>query len=290
MNKLIWKKYSPFSRIYTTKIKIIIARILYHLLIPFLKKDKMQIVRQGIKYQVDLTEGLDLSLFIFGSFQKHVIQNKLFSLPEDAVIFDIGANFGIMTLQFAKIAKFGHVYAFEPTYYAFKRLLRNLKINPALANRITPIQSFIFSKSQKNPKINAFSSWKINGTKRKGTHPVNLGISKPAKGIEAISLDDFCEKNKISRVDFIKTDTEGHEHEVLKGAEKTISKYKPVVIFEIGNYFLKDQNIDFLYFLKYFGRHNYFLFDIKSSLEITYQNYHLLIPQYSTIDVIAIPK
>ncbi len=290
MNRLLLKKYSIFSRVHTTKMKIILAKILYRLIMLFLKNSKREIVRKGIKYQADLTEGIDLSLFLFGGFQKHITENKFFSLPENAIVFDVGANFGIMTLQFAKVAKKGHVYAFEPTHYAYKRLLRNLAINPDLACRITSIQSFVSGRSQKNPKIKAFSSWKVDGSKGKGIHPVHLGASKSAERIEAIRLDDFCKNNKINRVDFIKTDTDGHEHEVLKGAEKTIAKNRPVVIFEIGDYFLKEKNIDFSYFLHYFDKYNYSLFDTESSMEITDYNYEFIVPRYSTIDIIAIPK
>ena len=290
MSKIIWKRYSIFSHIHTTKIKIAIAKIIYRLIAPFLKSTKMEITRHGIRYQVDLTEGIDLSLFIFGSFQKYILQNKLFSLPKNAIVFDVGANFGTMTLQLAKSASSGRIYAFEPTNYAFKRLKANVKLNPDLKSRINLIQAFVSGKTEKNPKIKAFSSWKVDGMKANETHPIHLGISKAAKKIGAIRLDDFCRREGITRLDFIKIDTDGHEHEVLKGAEKIISEYKPTIIFEVGDYILKEKNIDFLYFLDYFEKHNYLLFDTKSELKITRQNYHVFIPKYSTIDVAALPR
>ena len=43
-------------------------------------------------------------------------------------------------------------------------------------------------------------------------------------------LDDFNFNNHIS---FIKIDVEGHELEVLKGAKKTIKKFKPNMLIEI---------------------------------------------------------
>lgn len=287
----LWKRYSLLSRIHTTKLKIGLAKILYRIIIPFVDKKRMIIVRNGIRYFIDLTEGIDLSLFLFGNFQKHILHSKLYSIPENAVIFDVGANFGVISLQLAEIAKHGHVYAFEPTHYAFKRLEKNVSLNPLLSRRITPIKSFISGHTQAKPKIDAFSSWKIDGSK-KGTiqHPVHMGTPKSAKGVGAISLDDFCRREGITKLDFIKTDTDGHEHEVLRGARKTIFKYRPVVVFEAGDYLLKEKNIDFTYFLNYFAKLNYSLFDTQSSMQITRQNYRLLIPRYSTIDVIAIHK
>ena len=45
--------------------------------------------------------------------------------------------------------------------------------------------------------------------------------------ISAISLDDFCENEKISRVNFIKIDTDGYEMDILSDAGECINKYKP---------------------------------------------------------------
>ncbi len=67
----------------------------------------------------------DLSLFLFGGFQKHVSQSRFFSIPPDGVIFDIGANAGIMSLQFARPIPQGRVYSFEPTHFAFVKLQKN---------------------------------------------------------------------------------------------------------------------------------------------------------------------
>jgi len=274
----------------TTRTKILIAKILYFLVTLFLRKTKRQIVRSNIRYEVDLTEGIDLSVFLFGNFQKHITNNKLFSLPKNAIVFDVGANFGIMSLQFAKTASYGHIYAFEPTHYAFKRLLKNLQLNPTIAQRINPIKSFLSDVTRKNPKITAFSSWKVGGKIGGKLHPVHFGATKSTVGVGAITLDDFCRREKITRIDFVKIDTDGHEYEVLKGATNTISKFRPVIIFEVGDYTLKEKNIDFNFFLDYFFRLNYKLYDTKSSKKLTRENYYSVVPHLSTTDLIAIPN
>ena len=45
--------------------------------------------------------------------------------------------------------------------------------------------------------------------------------------------------NNIERVDFIKADIEGWELHFLKGAQKTIERFKPVIYLEIQDVFLK---------------------------------------------------
>ena len=195
-----------------------------------------------------------------------------------------------MTLQLTKAIPEGHVYAFEPTHYAYKRLMKNLKLNPELASSITPIQAFLSDQTQKHPQIKAYSSWKVGGNIDKtALHPIHLGAAKPAEGVEAVSLDDFCQQTKITRLDFIKIDTDGHDYKVLKGARKTIRKIRPVVIFEVGDYLMKEEDIDFTFYLDYFFPQHYDLFDTKSGAQLTRQNYHARIPRYGTIDVIALP-
>jgi hypothetical protein len=46
-------------------------------------------------------------------------------------------------------------------------------------------------------------------------------------------LDDFVEREKIERVDAIKIDVEGAELRVIRGADKTIRRDKPILMVEI---------------------------------------------------------
>jgi len=276
------------NRLPITKIKIFFGRILYHMVHLIYREDKRTIVRNRIKYEIDLSEGIDLSMFLFGNFQRHVSQNKYLSLSQDAIIFDVGANFGVMSLQFAKLVPWGKVYSFEPTFYAFSKLRKNLELNPELAKRIVAIQSFVSSSTSEEPGIEAYASWKVGGTVKGVKHQVHGGIAKSTDGIGAVSLDDFCEQNEIKRLDFIKIDTDGHELEVLKGAKKVISKFNPVIIFEVGIYVMEERNIDFSDYLEFFDSLDYSLFNSKNSKRINAYNYHKHIPLRGTIDILAV--
>jgi FkbM family methyltransferase len=267
-----------------------LGRILYRTLHLIYREDNRIIVRDGIKYEIDLSEGIDLSLFLFGTFQKHVSQNRYLSLPRDAVVFDVGANSGTMALQFAKSVPSGKVYAFEPTFYAFSKFIKNLELNPELAQRIVPIQTFVSSGTSGETTIKAYASWKVGGVVKEAQHHVHGGIEKSAAGISAISLDDFCEQYKIQRLDFIKIDTDGHELEVLKGARKVISKFTPTIIFEIGQYVMNERGISFSDYLEFFEDLAYFLFNSSNLKRIDKYNYHKHIPLKGTIDIITVPK
>ncbi len=278
-----------YSWLPITRIKIFLAQILYKVVTLFVGKQKRVIIRDGVNYEIDLAEGIELSLFLFGTFQKHVTSNKFLTIDKNYTIIDIGANVGLMTLQFSKLVPNGKVYSFEPTFYALERLKKNLSLNQELSKNVEVINSFVSEKSSNNPEIIAFSSWKVDGKRGENDHPVHLGTPKGTDGVKSISLDDFTEQKKLEKIDFIKIDTDGHEYEVFKGAKKAISKYRPKIIFEIGLYVMEEKNISFEYYFNYFKDLNYTLYDTQSNYEITMSNYTKHIPKNGSTDLIAIP-
>lgn len=272
-----------------TRIKIFIAKILYVFTRIFVRGDIHVIQRGGITYEIDLSEGLDLSLYWFGNFQSHVSKNKYLKLPEDAVILDIGANIGVMSLQFSELVPKGKVYAFEPTHYAYKKLQKNLELNPLLQSRIITNQTFVTSPDKIDNEIVAYSSWKVGRAQESEEHPVHGGTAMSAEGVGSLTLDDFCEKENIKRIDFIKIDTDGHEPDVLNGALKILAGFRPKLIFEIGQYVMEEKGIDFDFYAKIFGKLDYKLFNSSNLKEINLSNYKKFVPKKGTIDILAIP-
>jgi len=274
----------PLTRIY-----IYIAKVLYFFTTIIYGKKPRIITRNNIMYEVDLSEGTDLSLFLFGSFQKHVTESKLLSIPKDATIIDVGANFGLMALPFAQLAPQGKVYAVEPTHYAIEKLKRNLSLNPELAKRIEVINAFVSTRSSEHSDMKAIASWKVNGENASVIHPLNMGAVKPTEGVGSIALDDLCKRENLTRLDFIKMDTEGYESDVLKGSAEAIAKYRPQIIFELGLYSMTERGIDFSFFSNYFDKLNYRMYDSDSKALITLANHKKYVPAKATIDIIAIP-
>jgi len=276
------------NRLPLTRIKLFLGRVLYRILHLIYREDIRVIVRHGIKYEVDLSEAIDFSVFLFGEFQGNVCRNKRISLPKDAIIFDVGANLGAMTLQYAKLAPLGKVYSFEPTHCAFSKLKKNLELNPELAKHVVAVQSFVSSKTSEETDIKAYASWKIKDAVGDIKHGIHGGVLKSAKGIGAVSLDDFCEENEIRRLDLIKIDTDGHEFEVLRGARKVIAEFRPIIVFEAALYLLEEKNIEFSDYSNFFGSLDYSLFNSSNFKEIDAKNYRKHIPSKGTIDILAI--
>jgi FkbM family methyltransferase len=284
------KKQIPMlNRLPITRMKLFIARMLYRMLSILLSQDQRYIRRDGINYKVDLAEGIDFSIFLFGNFQRYITQNRYFSLPDDAIIYDIGANIGSMTLKFAQLAQKGSVYAFEPTNYAFNKLLTNVELNPELSHRIVPIQRFVSNHSEIKHKIKAHSSWRIDG-KYVDANPLHGGIIKSAESVPVITIDYFCREREITRVNLIKIDTDGHEYSILRGAQKSLGRFLPYIIFEIGIYVMEERGISFEQYYDYLSSFDYTLINAKNGRNVTINNFQNEIPLRSTTDIIAIPQ
>ena len=272
-----------------TRVRLSLARILSFIVCTIFRRHNLIIKRKGVFYEADLTEGIDLSLFIFGHFQDYITRNKHLSISDEAVVIDVGANIGSMALKLAGMVPEGHVYAFEPTDYGYAKLIKNISLNPQLSSRITPVQLFVADQNKFKHGLKAYASWKVNG-RAVNPHPLHGGTIKPADSTPADTLDHFCIENRINRVDLIKIDTDGHEYKVLSGARQIIKKYRPFIIFEIGIYVMHEQQLEFEQFYRYFKTLDYKLLNAKNGKNITMHNFMNHVPQKATTDVIASPQ
>jgi len=281
-----------FNSLPLTRIKIAIAKIIYKLLRLLGTNNKQLVVRNGIKYDLDLAEGIDLSVFIFGSFQSHVTGKKLQGVKDGDTILDIGANIGVMALSFAQTYPNSKVYGFEPTHYALEKCRINLGLNPELASRIELVQCFLSDTTSDNPDIKAFSSWRLDGKNEQNgaIHPTHLGTAMNSGGTPSYMLDEWVQAKGLQSIGLIKIDTDGHEYKILKGAKQTMEKYRPTLIFEIGQYVMVEHNIGFDFYADYFNGLNYKMYNADNMHEITLINYKSEIPENGTIDILAVPQ
>jgi FkbM family methyltransferase len=138
---------------------------------------------------------------------------------------DVGANYGVYTVAAAlAVGPSGRVWAFEPTPRCIEYLRRTLELNGA--SGVTVIPAAVSDRSgevhfamTRYPELNSIVS---------GDMP-----SPDAVAVPSLSLDDAAARHALCDVDFLKLDVEGHETQVIKGAEKFLAANSPLVMFEI---------------------------------------------------------
>jgi FkbM family methyltransferase len=141
-------------------------------------------------------------------------------IKEGDTVIDAGAWIGGHAMAYSeKVGEYGMVHAFEPNERAFECLVRNLE----KTKQAYPCFNAL-GDEDKMVAISSKTGWQDSGFVGDGNE------------VRMVQLDNF----KLSP-NFIKIDVEGCELKVLKGASKTIEKYRPIIVLEINREALERQ-------------------------------------------------
>ena len=244
-----------------TKYKILIAKIIFFLISLFRFNLKVNCRRNNINWNLDLSEAIDLSIYLFGKFEHEIVETAIeMNLPKNQCIIDIGANVGVQTLQFARKFKDAKIFSIEPTEYAFDKMCYNISLNSDLSKRIVLSQVYLTTNKDSMPN-NVYSSWKVNSDQKK--HLKHKGVRKSTNKASAISLDNIVFENEIKNISFIKLDVDGPELDVLKSGEKVLSKKKPPIFMELAPYLYPEFGYEYFDLIKYINFLGYDFYTIK---------------------------
>ncbi len=149
-------------------------------------------------------------------FDRMGLKNIDPALIRNKDIIDAGACLGDSALILSEYTD-KNVYAFEPLLNNYNLLLKTIELNNR--KNIIPVNLGLSDKESR--AYMTYSSENIGGA----------GICQEATANEVsiVTLDDYVENNDIN-VGLIKADIEGFEQNMLKGARKTIEKFKPVLL------------------------------------------------------------
>jgi FkbM family methyltransferase len=174
----------------------------------------------GFQMELDLSEVVDAQIYYTGVFEPRTLATIDRVVRPGDVAVDVGANVGFLTLRLAaRVGGGGTVYAFEPTTAAFARLQRNLALN-ALP-QIRPVQAGL-SDREGSLRARIQHSYRIDGRDRVEEQEVTL-----------VTLDGWAAREGLSRLAFLKIDTDGMEAHVLRGGQETLRRLRPVLSFEL---------------------------------------------------------
>jgi len=153
--------------------------------------------------------------------------------PGDLVV-DVGANIGYVTMLLSRwVGESGRVYSMEPTPVTFELLAHNVsRLN--LAN----VALFPYALSSREG-----SAWMEVPRDSAGmdnlyeSHLADAGDASPGGdrqcAVHTRRLDSLLHGRSLP-VGFMKIDVEGHELQVLQGAEDVLSTDRPALLIEIG--------------------------------------------------------
>jgi len=208
-------------------------------------------------------------------------------------VFDIGANIGAHTLHFARlVGETGGVHAFEPTTFAFTKLLANLRLNPNCASAVTANQTFLKGDGASSVPTSLYSSWPMKGS-ISHLHSIHLGRPMALDAAHHLTADQYCDWSALKRLDLVKIDVDGNELEVLRGFRSNLALFRPAVLIELAP-FLLDQVSEtaFVEFVQFWNDLGYSFFDAYSRRMLAPNPKTLrgLVPNGGSMNALLMPR
>ncbi len=160
-----------------------------------------------------------MKLFDFDAYES---MTRFMDPKDHCVIVDVGANDGAMISRALFEFPNAKIYAFEPSPEPLAKLQLAFRNDKRVS-----IQPFACGNSSGLVTLNITRDPYCSSLLRPselGTHfygdryDVVQQVTVPR-----VSLDDWARDNKVARIDFLKIDTQGHDLEVLRGAQRLIA-------------------------------------------------------------------
>jgi FkbM family methyltransferase len=172
-------------------------------------------------------------------------------IKRNETVFDLGANVGYYTTLFSLlVGGSGKVHAFEPLRENFGELQNNtahnstnLILNQTGIDMTNSIRTIFFDPNDLE----------------KASIQESTDEKKHSREIEVTSVDTYVRDNKITRVDFVKCDIEGHEMKALKGMKETLRNFHPKLSIEVT--LPPDERTELVDFLSQSGYDNFQLIE-----------------------------
>lgn len=147
------------------------------------------------------------------------------------VVFDVGANVGNWTSGLLAVcAGSASVHCFEPAPASYRELERRYRSAPT-------VQTWNLGLSDSDGPAELFSDSPMSVVASLYPGSLETAGSRAASSttIRLTTVDRFCAREEIERIDFLKIDVEGGELAVLRGAQRFLDERRiRFVQFEFG--------------------------------------------------------
>lgn len=163
------------------------------------------------------------------------------------IVFDVGANIGQTTSHLLKEFPDCQIYAFEPFPDTFTKLVTNTRNMP----NVKTINKALGNYIGKSPMISDSNSLLISLCQD------DINQDKDSVIVEVDTIDNFCSVNNINTISLLKTDTEGLDLKVIKGAQRLLSSQKIDYIYSECRFFHRRIASDFVEMVEYLRYYNY---------------------------------
>jgi FkbM family methyltransferase len=171
----------------------------------FLRKEIELRHRSGLR--IRLRPNTDDLRIVRSNFVKKNYTKDFLPITKDSIVVDVGAHIGSFSISVARSAH--KVLAFEPEPTNYQMLKKNMEIN-----HLDNMSTFEMAVSGMSGYQDIYT---YPGGSSADYSLYESGIMNVKMGrISTISVDDIIEREGLPRIDILKLDCEGAEHDILK--------------------------------------------------------------------------
>ena len=181
-----------------------------------------QLLQSITGYWIHKQDTLPIGTDLFYDLTKRIQNNNL------DIIFDVGANVGQTYEWVRHYQQVSKLYCFEPVQSVFKVLQQK-----AGHDRNCVLENLALGDTPATKTIRLHDDFSVLNSLRDDL--MNQNFKAKEELIIVDTLDAYCNKNNISRIDLLKIDTEGYEMQVLHGATNMLANAAVAFIYcEVG--------------------------------------------------------
>ena len=143
---------------------------------------------------------------------------------KEPVIIDVGANVGQSVDRFIEAFPMSSIHSFEPSPSTYEQLKTHCKDIPSVRTwnyGVGSRDTTLALQENDHPDMSSFLT------------PSHLSWGKIVKStnVQVITLDSFSREQKIEFIHILKSDTQGYDFEVFKGANQLMKENKIGLIY-----------------------------------------------------------
>jgi FkbM family methyltransferase len=158
------------------------------------------------------------------------------------ICLHVGASDGRHSYVMTQVAPEARIFAFEPSAFTYQ-VLKTCIAWHGISDRVTPVHAGVWDRSGDMLLV---TPKKTSG--RMGRSFAYIAEAPPSRGLArpdiedmgarlqpapVVALDDFCAREGLEKIDFIRMDIEGAEQKALWGARAILDRDRPHVLLEI---------------------------------------------------------
>lgn len=183
-------------------------------------------------------------------FDKEIVNAARKHIKPETTVLDVGSNFGQMSILFSDcVGNSGKVHAFEADDFVFSVLAKNIEAN-GKAKKIAAHYGAVHDRSGETlyfpvQDFKRFSSY--------GSYGIDY-LNQQGREVTTIAIDDILFDSPVS---FMKIDIQGGDLYALRGAVRTIMKYRMPIIFEYEWAFEDELKLNFQEYVDFVASINY---------------------------------